>query len=296
MLTRQKAILGLLDGANGTLSRTKLIKLAFLLQRETLNGKSDSFYDFVPYKFGPFSFTLYHEMNALEKNGYIEVFDESLQINPNLSQSVRALVAGLPERIRVAVAGIIARYGKRKQRDLIKEVYKKYPWFATRSELEDLKPADIPEPCEADPAIYTVGYEGKSIDSLLNQLLYQGIACIADVRSNPASRKYGFGKRALSESSKNLSLGYEHWPNLGIPSEFRKSLTDYDSYQKLLKCYEEEFLPRQESEAIRLAEQVKKSPTVLLCMEKDVNICHRGRLAEYVSGLAGLSVRHLKLA
>lgn len=296
MLTRQKAILGLLENANGVLSRTKLVKLAFLLQRENLNGKTDTFYDFVPYKFGPFSFTLYHEMNALEKNGYIEVSDESIRINANLSESVCGLIAELPERIKWAVAGISERYGKRNQRDLIKEVYKKYPWFATRSELEELKPADIPKPSRANPAVYTVGYEGQSIDSLLNQLLYQGIASIADVRSNPASRKYGFGKRMLCENSKKLSIGYEHWPQLGIPSEFRKSLSDYESYQILLKRYEDEFLPGQESEAVKLAKQVIKSPTVLLCMEKDVNICHRGRLAERVSKLTGLPVCHLKLA
>jgi uncharacterized protein (DUF488 family) len=296
MLTRQKIILGLLDKADGTLSRTKLVKLAFLLQREHLNGRVGAFYDFVPYKYGPFSFTLYHEMNSLERDGYINVSDESVRINPDLSQSIKHLIAELPQQVTCAVTGIFERHGKRNQKDLIKEVYANYPWFASRSELQDLKPAGIPKRSCADPAIYTVGYESSSVDSLLNQILYQGISCIADVRSNPVSRKYGFGKRVLSANSKKLGIEYDHWPLLGIPGEFRKPLTDYESYQQLLRIYEKEFLPKQELEVMRLAKCMKKTPTVLLCMEKDVNICHRGKLAECISKLTALPVCHLGLA
>ena len=47
------------------------MKLVFLLRHETCLKDVPSFYDFVPYKFGPFSFTLYRELERLQQNGYV---------------------------------------------------------------------------------------------------------------------------------------------------------------------------------------------------------------------------------
>jgi len=67
MLIRQKVILSLIDqmgnqspsGNHGKVSRLQLVKWAFLLENER---KMKTFYQFVPYHYGPFSFTLYHEL------------------------------------------------------------------------------------------------------------------------------------------------------------------------------------------------------------------------------------------
>ena len=76
MLIRQKAILSLIeqmsdqlpDGKEEKVSRLQLVKWSFLLDKEK---KVPTFYQFVPYLHGPFSFTLYHELNSLIRNNYI---------------------------------------------------------------------------------------------------------------------------------------------------------------------------------------------------------------------------------
>jgi hypothetical protein len=60
-------------------SRLRLVKLAFLLSREASAPRA-GIYDFGPYKRGPFSFTLYHEMRALERNGWLGEKEQGVQI------------------------------------------------------------------------------------------------------------------------------------------------------------------------------------------------------------------------
>ena len=61
MLVRRRILLGLMHLAGEPLARTKLVKLAFLLSQEEA-GTLPAFYDFVPFKFGAFSFVLYRDV------------------------------------------------------------------------------------------------------------------------------------------------------------------------------------------------------------------------------------------
>ena len=293
MLTRQKIILSLLVNANGLMSRMVLVKLAFLMRQEDLCGPAKTFYDFVPYRFGPFSFTLYRELNTLERNGYISTNEESVKLQPGAAASVRQKVEELPKSIRCGVVDLIEHYARMGQRELVQIVYNKYPWYASQSELKDIVPHKAPPTRNALRAVYTVGYAGKSVDYLLNQLLSHGIRSISDVRSNAVSRKYGFARNSLSGIAKKLGLEYQHWPQLGIPGQLRQEVGDYASRQRLLNCYEKEILPKQGTSVARLARSMSDKPSALLCMEKDVRWCHRSRLANHVSQFNGLPVIHL---
>ena len=55
----------------GTSEKIRLFKICFLLRNLTDSGGGSAFFDFVPYKFGPFSFSLYFELRKLEARGYI---------------------------------------------------------------------------------------------------------------------------------------------------------------------------------------------------------------------------------
>ncbi|HUQ72751.1 MAG TPA: DUF488 domain-containing protein [Planctomycetaceae bacterium] len=138
-----------------------------------------------------------------------------------------------------------------------------------------------------------MGYEGKSIDGFFNGLLESRIAAIVDVRANPVSRKYGFAKRSMSEIAKKLGVEYHHLPELGIASSERADLSDFDSYQRLLDRYEHRMLPGR-PEAIKASiDLIREKPSALLCMEKDVRCCHRGRLAAAVAVDLGWPINHL---
>ena len=71
MFTRQKILLGFLNLSVKPMSTLKLVKCSFLLAKESKNATLDTFYKFLPYKFGPFSFTLYHELVHLMDCGLV---------------------------------------------------------------------------------------------------------------------------------------------------------------------------------------------------------------------------------
>ena len=141
--------------------------------------------------------------------------------------------------------------------------------------------------------VYTVGYEGKSVDEFFDDLLEAGRGGILDVRANPVSRKYGFAKRSMGRIAEQLGLTYQHLPELGIPGDRRARLSDFASYQRLLDQYETTMLPGRTTEVKAAAQLLRSRPSALLCMESDVRCCHRGRLAKRIAADEGLHVTHL---
>lgn len=293
MLTRQKTILALLVRADKPLSPMAFVKMVFLLRHETELRNDRTFYDFVPYKYGPFSFALYREMAILRRDGYATPDEKCIALRERTLKLAEEKVGELPASARRAVDQIVRRYGKMSRSELMKDVYSRFPWYATRSETTGLRPKSSLRPMKARPAVYTAGYEGVSVDFFFSRLMKRGIELIVDVRANPVSRRYGFSKMRISEIAKKLGICYCHIPVLGIPSKHRTDLKSYDSYQRLLSRYEREMLPRLKNEVGEVACLMQEKPAVLICVEKDVRCCHRGRLAEAVSRRTGLEIVHL---
>lgn len=292
MLTRQKIILELLTQSNRGLRQTPFVKLMFLLGEETALSKNISFYDFVPYRYGPFSFALFQEVNNLRKFGYLANDDNEIRLNWDLHNTVSDVVGTLPRQMKIAVLRIVEKYGKLDHNSLLKNVYDRYKWFTINSELSELKTNDL-SPTEASVAIYTAGYERRSIDSFLNTFLIKGIKRIIDTRANPVSRTYGFAKSRLREISNKLGLEYCHEPELGIPSVYRQNLSTPDSYRRLLDHYETEILTRKAGDIFRVSRMMFNMPSVLICREGDEKRCHRSRLATAIARETKLGIVHL---
>jgi uncharacterized protein (DUF488 family) len=290
---RQKIILAILSEVGQTLSPTKLVKLAFLIGQETSLRDDNTFYDFVPYKYGPFSFALYRELDGLRRNGYVSAAEKTVELCPAMREGSEAKVDELPSHARSAVSAIVREYGKLGQRSLLKRVYSQYPWYTIHSELSDLVSTKQPKRPQAPIGVYTSGYEGKSVDRFFDELMHAGIEAVLDVRSNPISRKYGFARSSMRDIGEKLGIAYHHLPELGIASDERVSLSDYESYQRLLNRYERRMLPRQTDGIERVIGLLQKVPSVMVCMEKDVTCCHRGRLANHVAEKMQLPITHL---
>lgn len=293
MLRRQRTTLAVLTAAQQPLPSTELFKLMFLLGQETFIGRDNTFYEFVPYRYGPFSFALNRELEALTAYGYAR----AEQSGPTTSYAITdpgAKEAKLADSDTMrATKVIVSKYGKRGLRVLLKDVYARYPWYSTRSELKDLIPPNAPVLPVAQPAIYTIGYEGRSVDGFLDDLLRVGIRLILDVRANPVSRKYGFASTALRRITEKLEIGYEHWPALGIPSEKRHGVESSEDFRQLFIYYQRELLPKRAAEIRKVAERIATTPAALLCMEKDPRDCHRSRLAAVLAETSKLSIVHL---
>ena len=275
------------------LSSTVFVKLVFLLRQETDLQSDPSFYNFVPYNFGPFSFTLYWDLGSLRKNGYVTADDRRIALCERTLELAERHVDALPTPVRCAVADVFTRYGWMSQQALIREIYGKYPWFALNSKLAARGSVSVQRPKKARPAVYTAGYEGRSVDAFFNDLLARGIDVVIDVRANPVSRKYGFSGLRLAEFCNKLGLQYRHMPTLGIPGTARAGLRSFASYQILLKRYEDTILPTRAAEVQKVGHLMRQQPSVLVCVEKDVRCCHRSRLAEAVAREINLEVIHL---
>src|SRR3712207_4594344 len=73
------------------------------------------------------------------------------------------------------------------------------------------------------PRLFTIGYEGATIDAFLDTLEEAGVKTLVDVRAVPLSRKPGFSKRALAAALAERGIGYRHLQRLGTPAEGRNA-------------------------------------------------------------------------
>jgi uncharacterized protein (DUF488 family) len=130
------------------------------------------------------------------------------------------------------------------------------------------------------PRLFSIGYEGRTLEGLLDVLREAGITVLCDVRRNPVSRKKGFSKSPLRLAVEEAGRRYEHLPELGIASERRKNLKTPAAREALFAEYERDDLPKLKKPLARIAGWVKNGERVaLLCFERDPADCHRSRVA-----------------
>ena len=126
--------------------------------------------------------------------------------------------------------------------------------------------------------LYTIGYEGKQIDSFVKLLKNSSIECLVDVREIPLSRKPGFSKTALSQRLDKENIKYIHLKELGSPKELRNKLkTDHN-----FKVFFEKMglYLNQKHEAIRfVSSHTKNHSCCLMCFESEATQCHRNVVA-----------------
>src|SRR5579863_7341570 len=90
MITRQRTILRLIELEKGKVSKLRLFKLAFLLSESSKQAPASALYEFFPYHFGPYSFTLNHELRSMERDGWLRIFDaEVCAVRPSSMETER---------------------------------------------------------------------------------------------------------------------------------------------------------------------------------------------------------------
>jgi uncharacterized protein (DUF488 family) len=289
MKQRQKILLALFQAAETEITRTQLVKWCFLIRMETDVRERLTFYDFLPYRFGPYSFLLQREFSQLMTWGYIEE-NGAVKLTSSLKSEVEDITAALSQSVLGSVHRIVSRYSDYSHHMLIDAVYNRYPWYSTRSELRRPVHRNLPSP---ERRVYTVGYEGESVDCFFNRLISEGIERIIDVRRVPFSRKYGFSKRSLDMISRKLNIEYLHLPNLGIDTTLRREITTEDDRILLLEYYRTDLLSQVVEDVAYLSKELSKKPSALLCFEADPQCCHRSVLANRISIDTGMEVEHL---
>lgn len=286
MLHRQKALLSILQQVGFTASTLQMMKWAFLLSHETSSRGGKTFYQFIPYRYGPYSFTLNQETDSLIRNGFLEKEKNNCW---SLTDLGKKFDANLPRNVTQDIYYVATEYGNLSSQDLLDLVYDKYPWFTVNSDLPGRRKKKRPI---AQKAIYTAGYEGKTVDEFLNLLMESGISQLIDVRFNPISRRYGFHKSTLARLCNFLGIDYQHLPELGIPGSERDDLSSFAKYTSLFNDYRNS-LPLREDALLNVTGLLKSKPSVLVCMEADPKFCHRNVLAQHLTTLIDMPIKHL---
>jgi uncharacterized protein (DUF488 family) len=278
MYYRRKILLALIEVFDGNLKNTDCEKLLFNFCKMT--GKNH--FDFFPHRFGPFSFVSYYDKRRLTDLGLL---------NPTLDFQLAKKYSYLQEiepsdkkvLIELKASGI---RGKR----LIQRTYRENPQFTVKSEIldklfdkDEIKQLQFAWNTDSSPFVFTIGYEGETIDSFLYKLISNNIMAVVDVRNNPQSMKYGFSKKSFSDYIEKAGMKYIHIPELGIPSAMRKGLGETITHKKLFDKYETNLLPKQKDAKSYLTNMIAKYPRIaLVCFEADHLFCHRHTLVEHL--------------
>lgn len=142
-------------------------------------------------------------------------------------------------------------------------------------------------------ALSTIGYESTSIDDFVATLNQAGIKVLLDVRQLPVSRRRGFSKNILKENLENSGIKYVHLSGLGDPKEGRDAARAgrFDDFLYIFNNHMNTDVYKEHlSDAIEIVEQ---EPTCLMCYERDHQSCHRKLVADEISSILGLKIRHL---
>lgn len=289
MLTRTLSTLKMLQLRGGEASKLELMKLMFLAKQGLDDNDTRSFYGFVPYHYGPYSFDLQRDTVKLTDQGYLLASgDKRLGLTDRGREKAQSMKN---DSLARALLMTSMRNKKLSTDELLDKVYAQYPWYTVNTKRAGWDKPDRPV---AAPAVYTVGYQGLQIDDFLDMLIRSGIQQLIDVRSNPVARRFGFHKSSLQRLLGHVGIDYLHVPQLGIPSSWRSSLENDADYRNLFARYTNEVLPAQGNDVQDIARCIRERPSVLMCMEEYAGHCHRTRLGHEVQRLTGLKVEDLR--
>lgn len=266
---RQRYLLAFLNKLNEPLEMTYIQKLIFLNEK----ASGTVYYDFVPYKYGPYSFQLADDLNLLSQRGFI--VRKNGRFCAIVEMDFDDIQPIAPERGNI----------------LLKKAYRDFPYYAINSvileRLFDKEEAKLFKRCRIiddtkTSKIFTIGYEGKSLEAFINILIHNNVSALCDVRKNPISRKYGFSQKSLAHILPQVGIMYYSFPELGIDSEKRTDLDTIDDYKRLFSDYQST-LPNREvflNNVYKLYEQHHR--IALMCYEKEPEMCHRHVIRDYM--------------
>lgn len=291
MYYRRKVILALLEKFGGELKPTHFQKLLLLFTRR----QRKSAFEFVPYKYGAFSFQARADKGTMIKYGQLKddehwVFSAEQSYLPELNQTDQKILEELWKEFKNVST-----------EELVKYTYREFPFYATRSEVaekllteDELKRVELSRPQNQSKKLYTIGYEGISAEEYMNRLYSKRVNLLIDVRKNSMSMKYGFSKSQLKNMCQKMGIEFMHIPELGIESDKRKKLECKKDYDELFREYETEILPERTIWLEKLTALLDEHQRVAItCFEKEHTSCHRHKISDHIEMEYGVPIEHL---
>ena len=295
---RKKIALAILEKMGGHVSAICMQKYLFIFNR--LMG-GERIYDFVPYKYGCFSFQANQDFVSLSQNGYITTeqtdgIDRGYRLNYELN-----MMGALNMFDAELINRLYNEFGQMSQDELVAYTYRKWPFTAINSAIKEklLNKEELAKVqsqkdrfIRTEPMLFTIGYEGFTLETYLRQLISNDVHVLCDVRKNAFSMKYGFSKAILQKACEGVDIKYVHVPELGIESEQRQTLKTQHDYDVLFERYEHTTLQNNWEYLLGVRELITEYGRICLtCFEKDPKQCHRTRVAQALMRLPNIDYK-----
>jgi len=122
---------------------------------------------------------------------------------------------------------------------------------------------------EQKPTAFNIGYQGRTVDDLVQALKSNGVTVLIDLRERPRSRVPGFGGWQLAASLEAEGIGY---------CAMGQTLGGFTCTPQMW-C----------EGCVVVAEMVGHETVCLMCMERDASQCHRTQIAEILTAEHGIT-------
>lgn len=287
MFIRQKLFLNILKLLNEQVSSLKLQKLFFLYCTE----EEKKSYDFIPYNYGCYSFTLHQDELQLEKKNLITIIRPQDSLFSYISLKNNFELPVLSNIKMEFLIYIVNKYKNFSDDKLLEITYNEKPYYSKNSRIlnQYSNNNELLEKIETinykinhrQHFLFTIGYEKKSVELFINKLIFYNIKLVVDVRCNAYSMKSNFIGATLYKLLAKVDIEYVHLPELGISSKDRKAFIPQGNRNQLFEIYYKSLNTKTEY-IKKIFNFYKDKNITLMCFELNPTECHRLQLANYL--------------
>jgi uncharacterized protein (DUF488 family) len=148
----------------------------------------------------------------------------------------------------------------------------------------------------ASHKLFTIGYEGASVEELVAALRAAGATRLIDIRYSPYSKRDAFSREALAPAIEAYGIAYAHIRALGNPPAGREAarLGHRAIYREIFMGHLD---GAEGQDGLRQALAFAKAQrSCLMCLERAARHCHRSMVAERLAAMGGFEVEHLTVS
>lgn len=142
--------------------------------------------------------------------------------------------------------------------------------------------------------VFTIGYEGATMQSFLAALTDAGVKLLVDIRAVASSRRPGFSKTPISANLADAGIEYLHLRRLGTPADGRAAARA-GKHAEMRRIFSKHLATDEAQEALADLVELTRSarPIALLCFEADPTHCHRNIVASALAERVPVRIEHL---
>lgn len=146
--------------------------------------------------------------------------------------------------------------------------------------------------CAQHADFFTVGYEGRKTDEMIEAMVGAGVRTVMDIRYSPISMyRPDLSKTNFQRRVEDAGMMYMHSPECGVPKDIRAKSIATGTRDTIWEWYDSYVVTRFFEHNLHWFMN-QEHPVAMMCMEHDPEECHRHRIfmALEKNGLRGFDL------